>query len=140
MIIPATLNIGNTTITVDVSVNILSPAWSHIPFNITNHLNLSTENIDVSSPHKGIQNVYLIRMDETTYKIGYGNVQQRLKALQTGNPNKLRVIACCPGGQCLEDLLQRKYSHKSIRGEWFKLDDTDVENIKIFMFYLSILI
>jgi len=53
-------------------------------------------------------------------KIGSaGNPWQRAAALQTGNPNKLSVIAVIPGGRAEEAALHSKFASLREHGEWF---------------------
>lgn len=55
-------------------------------------------------------------------KIGSaGDVTRRVAALQTGTPERLRVIARAPGvGVEGERELHRRFAHRRIRGEWFR--------------------
>lgn len=73
--------------------------------------------------------VYLIHAQNNTYKIGYGNPTNRLKAFQTGNHQKLDLISRCPGGRALEKTFHERYQEFRIRGEWFSLDRHQVDNI-----------
>ncbi|PID03615.1 hypothetical protein CSV67_02950 [Sporosarcina sp. P2] len=53
-------------------------------------------------------------------KIGSAsNVSKRIKALQTGNPEKLRVLHTTTGGKRLEFHLHRKFTEHHKFGEWF---------------------
>lgn len=57
-------------------------------------------------------------------KIGYtskDNPEDRLRDLQTGNPNQLRLVAAIPSN--IERDLHRKFSHIRIKGEWFESTD-----------------
>ncbi len=58
-------------------------------------------------------------------KTGINNSPQRLKALQTGNPNELVLVKTIPtqthsAAFKLEKELHTKYSASHYRGEWFK--------------------
>ena len=76
--------------------------------------------------------VYLIRNQSAAgdcYKIGFTkNVKQRLKNLQTGNPNPLDVVCTFASTQAslLETVLHRTFRVENIRDEWFQLTDEQV--------------
>jgi plasmid maintenance system killer protein len=67
--------------------------------------------------------IYFIKSDETKeIKIGYtsGEVEKRLKTLQTGHPHKLQVLATMPGSRDEEKTLHEKFASIRLNGEWFK--------------------
>lgn len=70
---------------------------------------------------------------ETLYKIGYtrnkNTLKKRVKQLQTGNPNKIRMIDNfeTEHGRKVEITLHQIYSMKRLEGEWFELESYDVE-------------
>tara|TARA_Y100001938_G_C7914686_1_gene341359 strand:- start:92 stop:673 length:582 start_codon:yes stop_codon:yes gene_type:complete len=67
--------------------------------------------------------IYLIKAEETNlYKIGYteGIVENRMKALQTGCPYKLKLAKKIKGGIGLEKMLHEKYKLTRKEGEWFE--------------------
>lgn len=75
-------------------------------------------------------NVYVL-FDEVTclYKIGKAkNLKKRLTTLQCGNATKLQEIALYTSnsGSKLERLLHEYFSAKRVRGEWFNLDNNDL--------------
>jgi Meiotically Up-regulated Gene 113 (MUG113) protein len=75
--------------------------------------------------------LYIIRCHEFT-KIGIaGNVKNRLKTLQTGNPYRLELIDSFEFDDVLrvESILHRKYDHAWVIGEWFKLTDSEFEGL-----------
>jgi predicted GIY-YIG superfamily endonuclease len=76
--------------------------------------------------------VYLISDSNTyTYKIGISkNPETRVKTLQTGNDNKLKIIhkVECEYFNDVETALHNKYKIFKINGEWFELNDEDVVN------------
>lgn len=80
--------------------------------------------------------VYLIKNKSNNhYKIGISDdVSRRLIQLQTGNSCELEVIAILHTSNAvqLEQDLHHHFNRKHIRGEWFELDDTDVEYILTF--------
>lgn len=71
---------------------------------------------------------------EKLYKIGYTKNKQtlkkRIKQLQTGNPNKIKMVDFFKSyhGRKVETTLHNIYSTRRLEGEWFKLDEYDVEN------------
>lgn len=81
--------------------------------------------------------VYLIRSEGGLYKIGATtakNVQRRIGSLQTGSAQKLELVHNIPTGHyspfSLESLLHRRFARQRTRGEWFELNDSDVEYLK----------
>jgi len=94
--------------------------------------------IDISIPIPDVDNVYLIKADKFNYKIGFSKTPlKRLKQLQTGNPYKLKLIACCPGSKQLEDkihkYLSNKLSNSGSAKEWFKLNEQNINDIIFLM-------
>jgi len=71
---------------------------------------------------------------ETLYKIGFtknkNTLRQRVKQLQTGNPNKIKMVEFFGSehGRKLETTLHNIYSIKRLEGEWFNLEEYDVEH------------
>lgn len=54
-------------------------------------------------------------------KIGIASdLNSRLSGIQTGNPDRLKVLATIPGGKEEEKIIHNKFSHLRIRGEWYK--------------------
>lgn len=74
--------------------------------------------------------VYLISDSNTyNYKIGISNnPERRIKSLQTGNDNKLKIIhkILCEYYSDVEKALHYRYNSNKINGEWFELTDNDV--------------
>lgn len=68
--------------------------------------------------------VYFIGDGEGRVKIGYtaGSAAERMKDLQTGSPQRLRLLATQPGSMRDERALHRRFAHARIRqdGEWFR--------------------
>jgi len=56
-------------------------------------------------------------------KIGFteGSVEHRLKALQTGCPESLALLASFPGTKAEEVALHKRFSQFALVGEWFEL-------------------
>lgn len=71
---------------------------------------------------------------ETQYKIGYtrnkSTLKKRVKQLQTGNPNKIHIVKYfeTSHGRKVETTLHHIYSMKRLEGEWFELDNYDVDS------------
>lgn len=77
--------------------------------------------------------VYLLNAWGTDkYKIGItkGDVNKRMKQLQTGCPDEIVLTKLyeCEHYRKLEGWMHRKFSSKRIEGEWFILEDEDVLN------------
>lgn len=64
-------------------------------------------------------------------KIGYAkNVSTRLKGLQTGYPDMLKILKVISGNQAKEDLIHDELSGYRLNGEWFKPDMFVIKKIK----------
>ncbi len=78
--------------------------------------------------------VYLLRSGDST-KIGVAkSISNRIKMLQTGNPNTITLICefkYPTETKCreIEKRLHTSFNAKHIRGEWYSLDDKDVQTI-----------
>ena len=75
--------------------------------------------------------VYVIQSEGSDYyKIGKTSkdINERLLALQTGNPNSLKVVCVipCADSHSLERFLHTQFANKRVRNEWFELDSSDV--------------
>lgn len=77
------------------------------------------------SARAGGQKVYFVEMvGHDLVKIGVSSDPEgRLRTLQTGNPNQLRLLAVFPGGRPLEEHLHRLFRPYHINLEWFHLAD-----------------
>lgn len=67
--------------------------------------------------------VYFLRSgDEGPIKIGFTGTtpNTRLAALQTGNPEPLRLIGAVPGTKTDESRLHTRFSAAWVQGEWFR--------------------
>jgi hypothetical protein len=70
--------------------------------------------------------IYYIMSSETgRMKIGYtkGKPEKRLRALQTGSPTKLSIVAIHPGTPNTERDLHNKFKEERAHGEWFDISD-----------------
>jgi len=78
--------------------------------------------------------IYLIENEvefETFYKIGYTkNLNNRKRQLSTGNPGKMKILKSfrTDWNRKVEITLHMQFKSKRIRGEWFRLDNNDVDN------------
>ena len=68
--------------------------------------------------------LYIIQSDVTgMIKVGRSkNPSKRLKQLQTGNPNKLKLIAFFKGEGWKEKLIHEELKYWRKEGEWFSYD------------------
>jgi len=68
--------------------------------------------------------IYFIKAESGHVKIGYteNDVEQRLSALQCGNPYNLSILAMIEGDRKQELLIHRKFKSKRCQGEWFIFD------------------
>lgn len=67
--------------------------------------------------------VYFIQSgDAGNIKIGTtsGDPRLRLGSLQTGNPEKLRLLVAVPGGVRVEHSLHARFASARVTGEWFE--------------------
>jgi len=79
--------------------------------------------------------IYLLKVNDY-YKLGRTNqFERRLKQFETYNPYKIEVILKAKVDTCegIEAHLLDKFSDKQVKGEWFKLDNADIEEIKSFL-------
>lgn len=54
-------------------------------------------------------------------KIGFArDVHQRMRSLQTGNPDRLRLLVCFPGTRRHERRLHERFADARIHDEWFR--------------------
>jgi len=75
--------------------------------------------------------IYIVKCCDA-YKIGIAtNVDDRIKSLQTGNPNIIEKVYSkyTTSTRSLEAYLHMLYKDKKLIGEWFKLDVIDIEDI-----------
>jgi hypothetical protein len=78
--------------------------------------------------------VYIIRSGAYS-KIGYSkNIHRRFQSIQVGNPNNLDLLLYIPTDvkYCkeLESQLHCMFKSKLFRGEWYELDESDLEYIE----------
>jgi hypothetical protein len=77
--------------------------------------------------------LYVIRMNEF-YKIGIArDLVARLRMIQTGTPYELEVIATYKlrDARAMESWLHKYFKDKRHRGEWYLLDDLDLDKIRL---------
>jgi hypothetical protein len=75
--------------------------------------------------------IYIIHCkDLNTIKIGYSdNPFARLAQLQVGNSSELSILSIFKGGREEEEFLHKKFASNKVRGEWFTLDESLVEDL-----------
>lgn len=69
--------------------------------------------------------VYLVKVEETDlYKIGYTSQspRERVVAMQTGCPHRLKLVGAWKGSEHDEKLIHEDLESAHVRGEWFELD------------------
>ena len=79
--------------------------------------------------------VYLLKEDgdNSLYKIGTtrcDNIEDRIKKLQTGNGNKIRLISSFLTNKpfMLEKMMHNKYQENREEGEWFLLNQNQIDS------------
>lgn len=73
--------------------------------------------------------------DNKIYKIGYTKreVSQRINELKTGNPYEFDIVEVYQAenyGSAIEGKLHRTFRSKKINGEWFELDEDDINDFQ----------
>lgn len=98
---------------------------------VSNPVLIYEPNIDIKIPIPEVDNVYLIRQGNTNkYKIGHSiHPYKRISPLQTGNSEKLEIVACCAGGVIREGYLHDKYKKNKRINEWFEFNDEEANLI-----------
>lgn len=76
--------------------------------------------------------VYLLTNNNDQYKIGITkyNGKKRIKNLQTGNGDVIDVVAEFESkfNNKIEGALHKRYGTKRLKGEWFVLEQKDIQN------------
>jgi hypothetical protein len=81
------------------------------------------DDVEILQPeHREIGHVYFIGATDGPIKIGYTSKapEQRVKEIQTGNPERLKVLAKTPGSQRLETAFHAIFATQRMVGEWFR--------------------
>lgn len=81
-----------------------------------------------------MDSIYLLQHKEIPQytKIGYsGDLEKRIKQLQTASPTGIKLLFSLetPYAYRIEQALHRRYASKNSNLEWFKLDQTDIDDI-----------
>jgi len=64
-------------------------------------------------------------------KIGYSlSPSSRLRTLQTGYPDTLKILLLIPGDESTERMLHRQFEEMRLKGEWFRPDKRLTDKIK----------
>ncbi len=77
-------------------------------------------------------NIYIIKCGEY-HKIGVtSNIKKRMRNMQTNAPLPLELVYIkeCDNAEELETYVHNKYFYKQTVGEWFKIKDGDIDEIK----------
>lgn len=75
----------------------------------------------------------MLNDDSGLIKIGYSkNPKFREKTLQSQEP-EVHLILCCETHKNIERELHKLYSQKRFRGEWFRLNMTDLKKLRNFL-------
>lgn len=81
--------------------------------------------------------IYLICAEiggEKMYKIGYTKrtIEQRIREFKTGNASEFTIIDSFQSdwGTKIEAQLHKRFNHKKVNGEWFKLDESDINKFQ----------
>lgn len=75
--------------------------------------------------------IYLVKCGDF-HKIGYTSgtrADDRIKAMQTGNPYPITLVHLWPGSMEDEARWHERFGHRRTTGEWFSLTEEDVANI-----------
>lgn len=77
--------------------------------------------------------IYLLANEEwTQFKIGItkNSTSERIKKLQTGNGSEITIVKEyeTKHARKIESWLHKRYYSKRLVGEWFKLDDDDIND------------
>lgn len=78
--------------------------------------------------------IYLIS-DDRYIKIGITkNIKNRINSIQHGNPDaNIIYYKYIENYVNIEKILHEKYKSKKIKGEWFKLSEYDINEIKVYL-------
>ena len=78
--------------------------------------------------------VYLITSNYVDFKIGVTTrpINERIRELQTSHPEKIDIIKFykAENHNAVERWLHRKFNEKRLEGEWFQLDETDINQFE----------
>jgi hypothetical protein len=134
MEIPATIIVNNQPITVTVTVT-LPEQYRNLGCRSISQPTFICEP-DLTQHIPNTDQVYLINAVGTNrYKIGHTtrHPTERIRELQTGNPDDLVLIGVCPGGNKYERMFHKMFQSNKIRGEWFEFTSEKVSLIKSMM-------
>ena len=86
--------------------------------------------------------VYVLSDRENgTYKIGRTkNLEQRVRSIRTGNPNRIDLVAyaMCEDTVQAEKRVHNLYTYRRRKGkEWFDLTDQEVEELKTLLLRIT---
>jgi hypothetical protein len=97
-------------------------------------LHVMVDILEVWQGIKPVDRVYFIGTElrrGALIKVGYSrDPEARLRALQTGHGETLRIFATTPGGKDLEAKYHRRWHSRRRSGEWFTVGDCIIDEIK----------
>lgn len=79
-----------------------------------------------------MKSIYIMKCNEF-YKIGVGSIcDHRLDSFRTGNPYQVDLVFECEIENAfeIESYIHEQFNHFRVRGEWFWLNNADLETIK----------
>lgn len=76
---------------------------------------------------------FILAADSRRVKIGFtaGTSQRRLSKMQTDNHERLAVIRWLQGNEQTEGLLQNRYAHLRLHGDWFAFCETMLGDVGV---------
>lgn len=78
--------------------------------------------------------VYILTSNYLVFKIGVtsGKIEKRIRALQTGNAEKIDLVKSykTDNYRNIETWLHHKFNEKRLEGEWFQLNETDINQFE----------
>lgn len=64
-------------------------------------------------------------------KVGFSTIpSERLRQLQTGYPDTLKILLLIPGNESTEKVIHRQFEGSKLNGEWFRPDELVIDKIK----------
>ena len=103
-------------------------------------LNLAlTEMVEPERYRYGGLIYYIISVETKRVKIGFttGHPLKRLKALQTGSPTKLSLLAIHPGDIEHERILHNRFAGDCEHGEWFNITDELIDHVECMVIIMA---
>lgn len=116
-------------------IELIDVSPKHFVMYRVTHIKLkrSIDYFAVTKQHKNF--VYVMKVHNSgAYKIGFSNNPfKREKTLQHEKP-EIELFMTVPGTYQLEKFFHKMFKSKNLRGEWFNLDNDDLEKLKVYGF------